>query len=239
MNKDTILEVVKNLLNKTTGKGCTEAEALAASMKAAQLLQQHQLSMFDVAESTLGEETAHVTVVSDYTDPPIWATTLMGEICKGFNCKSIRTKTIQGRKMKTVFNVIGMESDAKIAMYFYVTLSDKLWWTATSNVASLGYSGSQSRDYKTSFIMGAAIVIGDRLKAEKDSQKAVNPTFGAMIVVKDKKVSDAYKEAFPNVVTRHRSTNASLGYGDGMREGGKINLHRGGLGHGGGYLEKK
>ncbi|MCT4654383.1 MAG: DUF2786 domain-containing protein [Cohaesibacter sp.] len=54
--RERVREKIRALLSKTTDRGCTEAEAMAAAEKAAKLMQEHGLSDHDVNFAEIGSK---------------------------------------------------------------------------------------------------------------------------------------------------------------------------------------
>ena len=70
MSKETIIARLRKLRRMTTSRGCTEAEALAAAEKAAQLMREHRLSE---AEIELDWQTRKVASTSRSSRSKLWS----------------------------------------------------------------------------------------------------------------------------------------------------------------------
>lgn len=213
--KRTIALKIKALLAKTTESGCTEAEALEAAAKAAELLHKYQL---DLSELDLREEgTAEAAV--EYDD---LARALAGMVAKYCECK------VWGEPRKGKMKFLGLTSDAWFAEWLMLAL------TAFVKRKGLEYSLDQRNVFQsdiTDFRFGCINRINERLKAEIDARKAEaqGATGRALIVLKDQLVTEAWVKKNLNLRSsnwRHGGTTHSAAYASGYAKGGDARFAR-------------
>lgn len=237
---DDLLAVIQGLAAKTTDNGCTEAEAESAARMLRKLLMRHQLSMFDVASSTLEEECTSENFDSEYEKMPAWQVTLALRIAEGFSCKvlfgqylDITSKWAKqfGMRYRVRLIFVGVESDAQVACYFYPYLMDYLLKACEDKIAEHRIAGSYKTTYRDSFIKAAADTIKTRLLA--DIQEAIqiegeHSKTGALVVVKHDLVASYYKQEYPDTQKfgYNSGKRSKLGVQDGKIAGQQANLSR-------------
>lgn len=105
MNRETIRKRVNALRERTMARGCTEAEAMEAAAKVAELMREHSLSGDDL---DMGEEVAIVRASDKRLRQYLWA---MVAVCS--NTKAITRKLIDN--LQVVY--VGRDPDPEIAAY--------------------------------------------------------------------------------------------------------------------------
>ena len=94
---------------------------------------------------------------------------------------------------------IGQASDAAVAKYLYVKLSDEFYEAAGKAARAEGYKGKMVTNYRISFVMAAADVIQNRLAQTKRELRGESEKFGALVVLKDQLVNDYISKNFPRL----------------------------------------
>ena len=178
--RDKIATKVRALKDRTTDRGCTEAEAMTAASLAAKLMTEHDLTMTDVeiGESTCdttfvntGKKTTHevrlaIKAIAFFTDTVAWRDRDEGVIRYAF---------------------FGLENDTEFAVY----LHDVIRAAMDAEVAA--YKSHQwlldepsGRSASHSFLVGMARRVSERLKELKRTQNAstIASTGRDLVVVK-------------------------------------------------------
>lgn len=117
--RDSIIEKIKKLLEHTTDKGATEAEAIQFALKAQQLIAEHNVS----EEELTGEELENIESVtcSEAGKVMYWGQMLASIIAQNFRCKMFWQKKNKKRALNyPVF--YGYESDAFAAKMVFLRL---------------------------------------------------------------------------------------------------------------------
>ena len=155
MQRKDVAERIRKLLSKTTERGCTEAEAMAAALKARELLNEYQLEMSDVeleAEGVVQEnaekpEERQVQVqwelggaVSDFTETRCW-----------FN----------GARENKICTFHGLRSDVEFARWLIRALEQFV--SQQADAYALHEPGRKAR---RSFILACCDRIRERLELE-------------------------------------------------------------------------
>lgn len=228
MDRATLLDTIKKLLDKQVTKGATPAEAASAAAMAAKLCAKHGLSMLEVEKHKLKESgfgCVKESHESFYKELPAWARLLCGEVARAFDCTlfydwmPVGQFDAYGRTgFKRLIHFMGVEVDAVIARYLYVRLENELYEMATEAAKKSGYRGAQVTRYRNNFIQAAAMEIGKRLRDLRAELKRTEPKFGAMILVKQDLVKTFYDEQFPPEI-RKSMPSINISTGAGTREG--------------------
>ncbi|WP_411037686.1 DUF2786 domain-containing protein [Shinella sp. BYT-45] len=105
MNRESIRKRINVLRERTTARGCTEAEAMEAAAKAAELMREHNLSGEDL---DMGEEVATVRASDKRLRHRLWA---MVAVCT--NTRAVTRQLIGS--LQVVY--VGRDPDPEIAAY--------------------------------------------------------------------------------------------------------------------------
>lgn len=238
--KEQILETARKILNLKERAG-TEGEAAAAAAALQRLLTEHQLSMLDVENVKDGAKLGVVKdfFESEYSALPAWCKQFAQYICKGFECHCILSQWEDksykhGTKFKAKIYFVGEESDAAIAKYFYITLSDQLFAESLKKAKYYSLTGTRRNEYRESFMLAAGKAIYERLVEERKQMVLESQKVGALVVLKGQLVSNFVKENFTNLVRgRGKAFNINgQGSSDGYVAGKQVSLTRG-VGHSG------
>jgi hypothetical protein len=168
-NLDRLLQVIRGLRAKTVDQGCTEAEAMAAAAKVAELLDRYGLSLSDVElrrQSCAGvgiETTRRRSGPLDRTVPHIAAF---------FDCRCWTEKTAS-ETLGYIF--FGLPGDVEAAQYLY-ELVERTFETETAGFKDGDFyrslNSSERRDGTGSFQLGLArgiIAKLDKLRQEREA----------------------------------------------------------------------
>lgn len=220
MDRDTILRRAAKLAALATDNP-NIAEAESASAALAGLLTEHRLSMQDVTALQLKSSIKEEARTTEWTRIPTWAAVLHSSIARACNCVPLSSRTWMGSKV----SFIGEQADAAVACYWYevmVRLLPEIADRERRNIErkhyemfQLAHMAGQRMEYKTfrelrpSFLMGAAMRIGDRLKARLTPPAGPEGEKGrGLILVKDQAVREWVEQTYPDV--RHRQMKPNM-----------------------------
>jgi hypothetical protein len=162
---------IQALRAKTQDNGCTEAEAMMAAAKVAELLDRHDLSLSDVelretpCEPRVYETRRKKRIPLDYCISPI------ANFC---DCKVWREKNVEG-EIRYVF--FGLRSDTEVAHYMTDLIDNAVRSELGRYKTTHSYQRFRHQDRhvaNASFTLGMAMSIGAKLndmKAQRDILK--------------------------------------------------------------------
>jgi hypothetical protein len=229
--RDDVLRRIQALMNMTIENGCTPAEAERAALKAEELLQKYQLSVFDVQAKTFDEEVVHEDVRVDAQVWPTWMVDLGHYLARGYDCECILCKRWDAVKEKPyrLISIIGVESDAKVARYMFDTLQGPLYKLATEAGKGDGATRAALVRYRNSFILAAAIQICNRLQRQRKKSVEAGPaTVGALVEVKGAMVEQFMAKHHPKLGVHSSSQqHDDLALVRGEKAGKEIELRQG------------
>ena len=165
---------------KTQDNGCTEAEALMAAAKVAELLDRHDLSLTDVelqetpCEPRIYETRRKQRTPLDYCISPI------ANFC---DCKVWREKTPTG-EIRYVF--FGLRSDTEVAHYMTDLIDNAVRSELGRYKTSYAYKRFRHQDRhvaNASFTLGMAMSIGAKLNDMKAQRDFIKKGGGRDLVV--------------------------------------------------------
>lgn len=226
--KESIVSIIKKLLALTVERGATVDEAKAAAAKVQSLLFQYNLEMSEcTATETIEDIDRHdnslgVPAGSPYSNP---FKTLYSQICRYNFCKLINVGNGQ-------VAIIGKKSNVEVCRYLYEYLSAALTGLATAawkkHLNEPAYMVGNIRSFKASFVLGAALAIGERLKAQQEANQNANSQCTALVVVSSQQLAMRVKQIFPRLTSGRASrVGHSSGYSAGQAAGRSISLNRG------------
>jgi hypothetical protein len=185
---DRLLQVIKGLRAKTVDQGCTEAEAMAAAAKVAELLDRYGLSLSDVelrrqtCEGVGIETTRRRSGAIDQVVPAIAAF---------FACRSWNEKT-EAETIRHVF--FGLPGDVEAAQYLYelVEMTFETETLAFKNGAFYGeLFSSERRNGTNSFQLGLARGIAAKLDTlKKEREAALHRSSGRDLMIVKSSIVD-------------------------------------------------
>ena len=112
MKKEDIARKIEALLNKTVERGATEGEALAAALKAQELMAKYDITTIE------HEEEPEEVDSTDMTTTRVWERFLAASVCRNMRCQVIIT-TIERRSYMKIY---GFETDRKAAFDTFMML---------------------------------------------------------------------------------------------------------------------
>src|ERR1700738_3467710 len=179
---------IQGLRAKTTDNGCTEAEALLAAAKVAELLGQYDLSLTDVEiRDAPCEEREYET----YRKKRIPLDACIGAIANFCDCRVWREKNQAGEARYVFF---GLRSDVEVAHYLTELIDNALRSELGRDKKSPGYRRFRHQDRhvaNSSFTLGMVASIAVKLTAMTRERDAVNNGTGRDLVVLKASVVDA------------------------------------------------
>jgi hypothetical protein len=188
---DSLRTRIRGLRAKTTDNGCTEAEALSAAAKVAELLDRYDLSLSDVEiRHAQCEQRAYET----RRRKRIPLDDCIGAIANFCDCRVWREKSQSGNARYVFF---GLRSDIEVAHYLSELIDDTIRFELGRYKISPAYRRFRHQDRhmaNTSFNLGIVASIADKLTAMKKERDAVNNGTGRDLVVLKTSVVDAELE---------------------------------------------
>lgn len=179
---------IQGLRAKTTDNGCTEAEALSAAAKVAELLDRYDLSLTDVdILSSPCERRAYET----RHKKRIPLEDCVGAIAAFCDCRVWREKTPTG---DTRYVFFGLPSDLEVAHYLAELVDGAVRSELGRYKTSPSYQQFRHKDRhmaNASFILGMIASIADKLTAMKAGRYQANTDAGRHLVALKSAVVDA------------------------------------------------
>jgi hypothetical protein len=224
VDMESIANKIKKLL--ALSQSPNEAEAIAASQKAQELLTRHNLSMADLADSS--QEDVERYELETFSKFVGWKSHLAAGVAKYNVCKCILSE-IEGKSI--VF--IGRSSNCKVAALQYEYLA--------STIDRLAKEQEGDRSYKNAFRLGAADRISKRLEylrieQEEDGLESDDGNISAIVITSLHKRLEGEIDAFyksylkSNKITsravRGSSYSSRGGYAAGDRAGQSVSLNK-------------
>src|SRR6267142_6112593 len=182
---------IQGLRSNTTDNGCTEAEALLAAAKVAELLDRYDLSLSDVElRDTPCERRAYET----HRKKRIPLDDCIGAIADFCDCRVWREKNRAGEARYVFF---GLRSDIEVAHYLTELIDSAVRAELGRYKATPGYRRFRHQDRhvaNSSFMLGIVASIADKLTAMKQERDAVINGTGRDLVVLKASAVDAELE---------------------------------------------
>ncbi len=188
-NKEKLYEKIKKLLNLSGSPN--ENEASVAFDKAQQLLQKHNLSMFEVENMEEGDAIISHCVIDFTPGVARWERRLMSAIAENLSCKMLRTltKNMLGTK-RVSFSVVGHKTDVEVFNYLLTYLLRAVKELGKKEMKHYtGQSGNTRKMYREHFLYGIVANIAERVDQKYERQK-VSAEFGAMILSRESSVKN-------------------------------------------------
>lgn len=173
-NRETIIDRIKALFERTTENGCTEAEAIAAALTAQRLI-----ARYDVTDAELDEQRDSETIIEAMTAPvcTAWSAYLAATVATAFRCRPTVTKVSHGSRRKR-YSFIGYQTDVEAARLAFEHLHEVRRWRRE-------YPGYSLKGVKSSYCTGFVVGVADELERQTK----------ALMVVVPKEVDAAYRAA--------------------------------------------
>src|SRR5580704_15785683 len=182
---------IQGLRSKTTDNGCTEAEALLAAAKVAELLGQYDLSLTDVE---IRDAPCEQREYETYRKKRIPLDACIGAIANFCDCRVWREKNQVGEARYVFF---GLRSDIEVAHYLTEVIDNAIRFELGRYKMSAGYQRFRHQDRhvaNSSFTLGMVASIADKLMAMKRERDVVNNGTGRDLVILKASVVDAELE---------------------------------------------
>ena len=185
---DRLKTRIQGLRSKTTENGCTEAEALLAAAKVAELLDRYDLSLTDI-EIRNGQCEQRQYETRRKKRIPL--DDCIGDIANFCDCRVWREKSHSGNARYVFF---GLRSDIEVAHYLTELIDNAVRSELGRYKNSAGYRRFRHQDRhlaNSSFTLGMVASIADKLTAMKQERDAVKNGTGRDLVVLKASVVDA------------------------------------------------
>ena len=185
---DRLKTRLRGLRSKTTDNGCTEAEAVLAAAKVAELLDRYDLSLTDVEIRTAQCEQRHYEPRRKKRIP---LDDCIGEIANFCDCRVWREKSQSGNARYVFF---GLASDIEVAHYLTELIDNTVRSELGRYKNSPDYRFFRHQDrhvVNSSFTLGVIASIADKLTAMKRERDTVKDGSGRDLVVLKASVVDA------------------------------------------------
>lgn len=185
---DRLKTRIQGLRSKTTDNGCTEAEALLAAAKVAELLDRYDLSLTDVE---IRDAACEQREYETYRKKRVPIDGCIGAIANFCDCRVWREKNQVGDARYVFF---GLRSDIEVAHYLTEVIDNAVRFELGRYKTSAGYRRFRHQDRhiaNSSFTLGMVASIADKLKALKRERDAVNNGTGRDLVILKASVVDA------------------------------------------------
>jgi hypothetical protein len=188
---DRLKTRIQGLRAKTTDNGCTEAEALLAATKVAELLDRYDLSLTDVEiRDAPCERRAYET----YRKKRIPLDDCIGAIANFCDCRVWREKNPAGEARYVFF---GLRSDVEVAHYLTELIDTAVRSELGRYKNSADYRRFRHQDRhmaNASFTLGMVASIADKLTAMKAAREEISRSTGRELVILKAAVVDAELE---------------------------------------------
>lgn len=213
-NLERVKRIIRELQQRTTSNGCTEAEALAAAEKMGHLLQEHDLEMDEVGmkQEAAAAKKQVMRAADDYAS----------SMCVGISrlCDLIVYLSGHGE-----FTFFGTPHDLEIGAYLYEIVCEAAEVEWSKYMEDYGYSVKK----RASFRMGFAHRINERLREIRLAREAARmkmSTATDLVVVKDQLVKAEFNKLGIRLNKARSQTAADVSaYYSGHAAGAKVNLN--------------
>src|SRR5205085_4374762 len=171
---------IQGLRSKTTDNGCTEAEALLAAAKVAELLDRYDLSLTDVE---ISDAPCEQRKYETYRKKRIPLDACIGAIANFCDGRVWREKTQAGESRYVFF---GLRSDIEVAHYLTELIDTAVRSEAGRYKTTPDYRRFRRNERhlaNASFALGMVASIADKLTTMKAERDKVNHSTGRGLVV--------------------------------------------------------
>jgi hypothetical protein len=182
---------IQGLRAKTIDNGCTEAEALLAAAKVAELLDRYDLSLTDVE---IREAPCEQRAYETRRKKRIPLDDCIGAIANFCDCRVWREKNAEGEARYVFF---GLRSDVEVAHYLTEVVDAAVRSELGRFKTSAAYQRFRHQDRhvaNASFTLGMVASIADKLTAMKAGRDQANNSTGRGLVVLKAAVVDTELE---------------------------------------------
>lgn len=217
--RDRAKRLIRELQNRTTDRGCTEAEALEAADMIGKLLEENDLEMTEVGlkEEAAGAIKNMVFATDDFAGTLVTGIKLFcGLIC-------YRDNTHEGHGATYV--LFGLPQDVDLGMYLYEVCAEAMEHDWAEFMNRHGYSMKK----RASFRMGFANRVYERLKLMKEERdvRTYRATGTALVVMKQQIVKAEFDRQLGIKLVKQAGKVAADrdAYHQGRAAGGRVNLN--------------
>lgn len=212
-HKEKIIDRIRKLLAVSTGTSF-EAEAATALRMAKGWMTSYGLSIEEIESQPAEENVDRKTTLRTGRLAP-WEKILALAIEVLCDTKLI---LYQLGDRRTTFIFIGLKDDTEMSVKLYDTFN-----TGMKLMAAKEYPDSFRR---RSFLLGMADCLVKRARIETAEAKAVTPTYGALVVVKENQIQEYMNEYFKSNTRKSaiRTSYSAEAYERGFEEGKKVDL---------------
>lgn len=170
---------IRALLAKTVDNGCTEAEAIAAADLAKKLMDEYQLGLSDLEIEQEGVSQERPDRQRSFYNLQSRIANAVARFCE---CK------VWLERGHVVY--FGLSSDAEFAKWLTAALESFCWMKADEYLKANkrpGQSAAQSVKERTTFLLGCAVRLVERLNAESEAREKTRSasTGRSLVVVKN------------------------------------------------------
>lgn len=165
---ESVINKIQNLLNLTTEKGCTDAEAQSALMKAQELMAKYNIKNGDLTTEAY-DDTDVIIITCEHKGNLGYRKDLASVIATNYRCKGFIEK--KGKGDQGTVRFIGVRNDALIAKsafefaYQYIKKQGRKEYQKWM-MLNVGYSGmGVFNSYAMGFILGLNEVLSTQAKA--------------------------------------------------------------------------
>lgn len=200
--QEDVIRRIRKLLEMRVDRGCTPAEAARAAAHVERLLEEHQLSLFDVEARTFDEGITTERLPLEQRRTSQWVCDLAFAVAKPHDCEwFVNRRQEWGRTTELTVCFVGHASDAAVARYLYAFLSRVLQEMADRDGRAAGRSGHGLIRFRTSYLMAAAAVVYRRLREERREVRAGSASSRALVEVKGQAVQAFVRRQYPDLKT--------------------------------------
>jgi hypothetical protein len=168
--RDSLLDRIHKLLQKTTANGATEKEAASALALAMRLMREHRIEMADIkgrGSAKWGADDGH-TYTSEKSLPEYaWIGLILTEY---FRVRCFTDASDPGEDGKRVYKIkiFGLQKDVEFGKWVFKFLLDSFQFSFRHYMI---FSLVLGQDSEESFYKGMALGISETLKRERDRQR--------------------------------------------------------------------
>lgn len=230
--KEALIRRISALMAKTTGAGCTEAEALAAAEMVSKMMAEHDLALSDIKLKD------HANIVKDSVSTNGASLDQPAIQCANSVAYFTDTRcwTMRERGKATLVYFLGFDTDVIVAQYIYTIIDRAITYTTIRwKYAYEGWDAmakSEKGHLQRSFELGMVDRINERLHQMKDERRKEAASTGRdLVVLKGALVDEHYAKLFKELGLKTRTRKAVSfdhdAYLAGQREGSNVSFYDG------------
>ena len=195
--RETIIDRIKALFERTTENGCTDAEAIAAALAAQRLI-----ARYDVTDDELSERRADEDIIEAETARvcTAWSAHLASTVATAFRCR-VMVSRCYARSRSKLYTFVGYKTDAEAARLAFEHLHAVGSHLATEEVRRWRreYPGYTLKGVKSSYCAGFVRGVADELERQTK----------ALMVLVPEEVNTAFETATKGTGTYTPRTHAT------------------------------